>query len=250
MQNVGSALSNKDLGGTAVGRSGVVEALRGLHSSSSSKAISGGAWFERGHDVETAIQLLTSLFDVLPLPHELAAALANEYARVKNTEGDSPTARRLQRAYMEVEPILASCRSHGGLSFHAQAVDVAEGILSAAAAAHGGEIELKVERGDALSPNLLGAIISSSFPNGMKFELTLRRAHRHLDAHPDAYPEGHWLLEGYVSSRAPREQMRPLEVYFGPSLPDNIGRIICASLARFTQECSASLMRLVVSNDA
>lgn len=224
---------------------GVVRALKGLQASTEA---SSGTLEVAGQSlqVDVAVRLIAQLFEVLPPPHELAAALANEYSRVRAEQGDSPAAQRLRRAYMEVEPILASCQSIA-ISCDSQAVDLAEAILRRVVSMSG-DNRHTVSRGDALSPHNLGASINASYPNKMKLEVTLRKTHPEHD--DDARPDGHWILEGGAySEEVMREKFPEVDLYIGPYLREDIDRLISSCLEAFTTACAGSVVRLVVSND-
>lgn len=217
--------------------SGVIRSLLGLaeavESSEGNK--------ERTEQFRTALGHVDRLLQILPPGHELAAALSAEHARLRAVEGNTPRVERLRVAYTNIEKRLEACLALS-MSEDSAAVDAAESIMNALVDEEGNPA-LMVCRGDAQSMIHLGATILAIFPNGMKLELTLRKAHPKLDE--GIHEAGYWVIEGGVFASDGSMRRVDIEESIGVFLPRGIETRLKAHLRHLIARCASSVVTLV-----
>lgn len=210
---------------------GVVDALESIEGKN-----------DRTEHYRAAVGHVASLLRILPPGHELASALASEHARLRQVEGNTARVERLREAYREIEERLDACFSLS-LSEEPRAVDTAESILNQVVSQIG-DPTLVVRRGDVMGMSYLGATVLATYPNGMKLELDLRKAHQTIDV--DCYVPGYWVVEGAVSSLADESIMKcQVEESIGSMLPRGIDTRIKAHLRALIAGCASSVVTLV-----
>lgn len=217
--------------------SGVIRALLGL----AADVESSEGKCDRTENFRAALGHVAALLRVLPPSHELASALAAEHARLRQAEGSTPRVERLRGAYTQIEGVLEACFALS-LSHDSRAVDTAAAILNDLVAQDGDPAHV-VRRGDVMAMDFLGASILASYPNGMKLELTLRKAHPDKDG--DIHQPGYWIMEGGVFSVDGTTRRSYFEESFGPQLPRGIETRLKAHLRTLVAGCASSVVTLV-----
>lgn len=189
-----------------------------------------------------ALSNVAALLQVLPPGHEMAAALAAEHARLRQIEGNTPRVERLRVAYTEIEERLSACFSLS-LSQEPRAVDTAENLLTEVVAQIG-DPTLMIRRGDVMHMHFIGASVLATYPNGMRLELNLRKAHPDVDG--DSYVPGYWIIDGSAWP-AHDEMIRRVEIEesIGATLPRGIESRAKAQLRTLIAACASSVVSLV-----
>lgn len=186
---------------------------------------------ERGAQATT---MLSDLLGLLPSGHEMEVIFGAVYAKRLEAEGMSPEVMRLRDAAKKVKDVLNACRSYS-LSSDATSVDEAARILTDIAAANPA-VPAGVTPGDFMSSNFNGAMLAATYPNGSRWELSLRRSHPEYED----MPEGVWLLEGgglMASGATPC-----IEIQLGDVLPTNAAEIVSEQM-KFLHRCSGASLR-------
>lgn len=206
---------------------GVIRALHALHKIAGEQPVSATdlRLIERS---EQAITMIATLIDLLPPSYDLAAIMARAYARRRAEEGLTPGNRALRDAAHYIESALADCKQFS-ISTDTAAVEEAADVL-ATAAMH--SPQAGIIRGDHISTNFQGAMLSRVHRNGNTWELSLRKAHPEFDVDTTM---GTWLLEG--GSKCTRTL---IEVRFDtPMLPSNIQAVVDKHVAQLDAQCGA-----------
>lgn len=181
-----------------------------------------------------ALDLLSELLEVLPDGRQAAIVFASVYARRLEDEGMTDEVRKLRDAARQIERVLDACRNHA-LSADHEAVLQATALLRALVSVVTG-LSAEVRPGDCMSTHFLGAMAVASYPNGARWELSLRRAHPEYDVDT---PEGVWLLEGGGFMAGGSTQC--VEIELGTTLPPDIRCTIGAQIADLHRNSSARL---------
>lgn len=220
---------------------GVVRTLHAGFALSAQGGVEEGS--REAQQVEVALGLVRELLATLPSSHVVAAAFMREYSCVMELEGRCERADRLRYAAMNIERIMDSC-SALSMSSDSHSVQTAMLFLDMVRSQTDDESRYMLTRGDVINVHHQGAMLSAQFPNGMRLELSLRRAHATMDDH---HPEGHWVLEGGVWSGAdPGVDMNypDVDLCFGTKLPPDADMLVIHTLQKFTRACAASLVVL------
>lgn len=218
--------------------SGVIRALLGL-----ADAVEGAEGkSDRTEQFRAAVSNIATLLRVLPPGHEMASALAAEHARLRQIEGNSPRVERLRTAYTEIEGCLDACLSLS-LSHDPRAVETAERVLIGVVQDIA-DPALMIRRGDVMEMNFTGASVLATYPNGMRLELDLRKAHPDVDG--DSYEPGYWVIDGSAwPSEDDTIRRAQIEDSIGPTLPRSIDTRVKAHLRGLIAACASSVVPLV-----
>lgn len=186
---------------------------------------------ERGAQATT---MLSDLLGLLPSGHEMELIFSAVYAKRLEAEGMSPEVMRIRDASKRVKEVLNACRSYS-LSSDTTSVDDAASVLGKLVAANPA-MPASVTPGDFMSSNFNGAMLSASYQNGSRWELSLRRSHPEYED----MPEGVWLLEGgglMASGATPC-----IEIQLGDTLPVNVAEIVSDQM-KYLHRCSGASLR-------